>query len=100
MTNPHRRPSPEDLAAAEWFKSSASSANGGCLEIAFFPGWVALRDNEDPANPPFVVTDHVGAASWTAPAAGSSTRRHPGRARVRAPPGRGPERGADNRRYA
>ncbi|GAB2576999.1 DUF397 domain-containing protein [Streptomyces capparidis] len=59
MTNPHRRPSPEDLAAAEWFKSSASSANGGCLEIAFFPGWVALRDNEDPANPPFVVTDHV-----------------------------------------
>jgi hypothetical protein len=46
-----------DLA---WFKSSASSANGGCLEVAFLDdGRVALRDNEDLANPPFIVARHV-----------------------------------------
>jgi hypothetical protein len=49
-----------DLTNAEWFKSSASSDNGGCLEAAFLPdGRVALRDNEDLNNPPFVVTRHV-----------------------------------------
>uniref|UniRef100_UPI003F493C21 DUF397 domain-containing protein n=1 Tax=unclassified Streptomyces TaxID=2593676 RepID=UPI003F493C21 len=49
-----------DLAGAAWFKASASSANGGCLEAAFLPdGRVALRDNEDLDNPPFVVTRHV-----------------------------------------
>jgi hypothetical protein len=45
---------------ANWFKSSASSAGGGCLEVAFLPdGRVALRDNEDLTNPPFVVSRHV-----------------------------------------
>ncbi|MFD3923082.1 DUF397 domain-containing protein [Streptomyces sp. NPDC058595] len=48
---------PPDL---QWFKSTASSAQGGCLEVAWLPdGRVALRDNEDLTNPPLVVTAHV-----------------------------------------
>ncbi|MFD5372561.1 DUF397 domain-containing protein [Streptomyces sp. NPDC127103] len=54
------RPSLEELAGLDWFKSSASSASGGCLEVAFLAdGRVALRDNEDLGNPPFVVSRHV-----------------------------------------
>lgn len=54
------RPSVEELSGLDWFKSSASSAQGGCLEVAFLEdGRVALRDNEDLTNPPFVVTRHV-----------------------------------------
>ncbi|MFR9722851.1 DUF397 domain-containing protein [Streptomyces sp. MS19] len=49
-----------DLTNLHWFKSSASSGNGGCLEAAFLPdGRVALRDNEELDNPPFVVSAHV-----------------------------------------
>lgn len=49
-----------DLTNAKWFKSKASSDNGGCLEAAFLDdGRVALRDNEDLNNPPFIVTAHV-----------------------------------------
>lgn len=60
MTNISGRPSTDGLANAEWFKSTASGGSGGCLEAAFLPGgWVALRDNEDLDNPPFVVTEHV-----------------------------------------
>lgn len=51
-----------DLRNLDWFKASASSGSGGCLEVAFLPdGRVALRDNEDLSNPPFVVTRHVWA---------------------------------------
>ncbi|MDW8804364.1 DUF397 domain-containing protein [Streptomyces scabiei] len=51
---------PEYLPDLDWFKATASSGTGGCLEVAFMPdGRVALRDNEDLANPPFVVTEHV-----------------------------------------
>lgn len=49
-----------NLAGVNWFKASASSGSGGCLEAAFLDdGRVALRDNEDLENPPFVVTRHV-----------------------------------------
>jgi len=49
-----------DLDQAQWFKATASSANGGCLEVAFLgDGRVALRDNEDMNNPPFIVSAHV-----------------------------------------
>ncbi|MEC4018381.1 DUF397 domain-containing protein [Streptomyces sp. H27-D2] len=52
--------SPDALENAEWFKASASSSSGGCLEAAFLSdGRVALRDNEDLGNAPFVVTRHV-----------------------------------------
>lgn len=48
---------PTDL---QWFKSTASSASGGCLEVAWMPdGRVALRDNEDLDNRPFIVSAHV-----------------------------------------
>ncbi|MEU5959224.1 DUF397 domain-containing protein [Streptomyces sp. NPDC047525] len=61
MTSNAGRPtSPEFLPDLDWFKSSASSANGGCLEVAFMDdGRVALRDNENLTNPPFVVSRHV-----------------------------------------
>jgi hypothetical protein len=60
MNCPTRRPVPSDLANAAWFKATASSSSGGCLEAAFLEdGYVALRDNEDTGNPPFVVTRHV-----------------------------------------
>jgi hypothetical protein len=49
-----------DLSSAHWRKASASDSANGCLEVAFLDdGRVALRDNEDPTNPPFVVTRHV-----------------------------------------
>lgn len=58
-TNRERR-APDNLANARWFKAAASSANGGCIEVAFLDsGRVAIRDNEDLSNPPFVVTRHV-----------------------------------------
>lgn len=51
---------PDFLPDLDWFKASASSGQGGCLEVAFLPdGRVALRDNEDLSNPPFVVTQQV-----------------------------------------
>ena len=60
MTNHAGRPSPPYLRDAVWFKSSASGGNGGCLEAAFLRGGsVAIRDNEDLGNPPFVVSRHV-----------------------------------------
>ncbi|MFM9625315.1 DUF397 domain-containing protein [Streptomyces turgidiscabies] len=54
---------PDPLADAQWFKASASGGSGGgCLEVAFLnDGTVAVRDNEDLSNPPFVVSQHV----WT-----------------------------------
>jgi hypothetical protein len=56
----HQPSQPAGLDGADWFKSSLSSGSGGCLEVAFLPdGKVALRDNEDLNNPPFVVTRHV-----------------------------------------
>jgi hypothetical protein len=58
--NTHQPSQPADLDGAGWVKSSLSSGSGGCLEVAFLPdGKVALRDNEDLDNPPFVVTRHV-----------------------------------------
>ncbi|MET7536845.1 DUF397 domain-containing protein [Streptomyces sp. NPDC005349] len=51
---------PDYLQGLGWFKASASSGSGGCLEVAFTrDGRVALRDNEDLDNPPFVVSEHV-----------------------------------------
>jgi hypothetical protein len=40
-----------DLTAAKWLKSSYSSANGQCVEVAALYGSVALRDSKDPYGP-------------------------------------------------
>ncbi|MBV9450777.1 MAG: DUF397 domain-containing protein [Streptosporangiaceae bacterium] len=62
MTTGPGNTAPGYLRDAAWFKSSASSGSGGCLEVAFLPdGKVAIRDSEDLGNPPFVVTRHVWA---------------------------------------
>lgn len=60
MTTTKGRTAPDPLDDARWFKPVASGTNGGCLEAAFLSdGRVAIRDNEDLTNPPFVVSRHV-----------------------------------------
>ena len=50
-----------DLARAEWSKSSHSSANGQCVEVAQnLPGIVAIRDSKDPDGPKL----RVSPAGW------------------------------------
>ncbi|MFF1400449.1 DUF397 domain-containing protein [Streptomyces sp. NPDC058287] len=57
MTNHSER---DYLRELDWFKAAASSGQGGCIEVAFTDdGRVAIRDNEDLGNPPFVVSKHV-----------------------------------------
>jgi Domain of unknown function (DUF397) len=46
-----------------WFTSSFSGGNGnGCVEVAFLPGGVAVRDTKDRALPPH----RYPATTWTA----------------------------------
>jgi len=41
-----------DLSNAIWRKASRSGENGGnCVELAAFPGMVAVRDSKDPTGP-------------------------------------------------
>jgi Domain of unknown function (DUF397) len=46
-----------DLTRAQWSKSSYSSANGACVEVAQnLPGVVALRDSKDPDGPKLIIS--------------------------------------------
>jgi hypothetical protein len=47
-----------DLAGAQWRKSSYSSGSGGaCVEVATnLPGLVAVRDSKNPDGPALVLT--------------------------------------------
>ncbi|HXV91935.1 MAG TPA: DUF397 domain-containing protein [Pseudonocardia sp.] len=58
-----------DLAGARWFKSSFSTGGNhddGCVEVAFLPGAVAVRDTKDRSLPPH----RYSAAEWSAFVAG------------------------------
>ena len=42
---------------AQWSKSSYSSANGACVEVAQnLPGVVAIRDSKDPDGPKLLIS--------------------------------------------
>ena len=46
-----------ELERAQWSKSSYSSANGACVEVAKnLPGIVAIRDSKDPDGPKLLIS--------------------------------------------
>jgi hypothetical protein len=52
-----------DLSYAEWHKSSYSSQDGNCVEVArSLPGLVAVRDSKEPGGAKLVVSQK----SWRA----------------------------------
>lgn len=51
-----------DLTHAHWFKSSRSTNNGTCVEVAFIADAVATRDSKDPHGSALI----AGPAAWNA----------------------------------
>ena len=51
-----------DLTHAQWRKATASQGNGECVEVAFIPNAVAMRDSKDPRGPVLVFTPGEWAA--------------------------------------
>ena len=56
-----------DLTRAAWQKSSRSSGNGNCVEVAVVDEVVAVRDTKDRSGPMLVFTP----AEWRAFVAGA-----------------------------
>lgn len=50
-----------DLTRAAWFKSTRSSGNGNCVEVAILDRAVAVRDTKDRSGPVLLFT----AAGWS-----------------------------------
>ncbi|MFC7276177.1 DUF397 domain-containing protein [Paractinoplanes rhizophilus] len=51
-----------DLTGAKWFKSTRSSGNGACVEVAITDEGVAVRDTKDRTKAPHIYTR----AEWDA----------------------------------
>jgi Domain of unknown function (DUF397) len=47
---------PVDLTQANWQKSTYSSGNGQCVEVAFLSSAIAVRDSKDPEGSALVFT--------------------------------------------
>jgi hypothetical protein len=47
-----------DLSRARWRKSSRSSGNGQCVEVAHLATAVAVRDSKDPDGPKLIFTHY------------------------------------------
>jgi hypothetical protein len=47
---------------APWRKSSHSGADGACIEVAHLPEAVAVRDSKDAAGPKLIFTRHAWAS--------------------------------------
>jgi hypothetical protein len=62
-----------DLSSAVWRKSPFSGANG-CVEVAFLPGQVAVRDSKRPGGPVLVFTAHEWDAFLSGARAGEFDR--------------------------
>ena len=62
-----------DLSSAVWRKSHFSGTNG-CVEVAFLPGQVAVRDSKQRGGPVLVFTDHEWEAFLSGARAGEFNR--------------------------
>ena len=51
-----------DLTRTQWRRSSYSSGNGQCVEVADLPEAVAVRDSKDPAEPKLSFSHQAWAA--------------------------------------
>jgi hypothetical protein len=51
-----------NLTGAKWFKSSRSSGNGACVEVAITDDGVAVRDTKDRSKAPHIYTHEEWAA--------------------------------------
>ena len=48
-----------DMSGAVWRKSSRSSGNGACVEIAYVGELAAARDSKNPVGPVLVFAPHT-----------------------------------------
>lgn len=61
---------PLDLTFVQWHKSSYSSGNGQCVEVATVRDAAAIRDSKNPGGPALVFTTDAWAAFVSGVAAG------------------------------